>query len=167
MPQFAQVSPGDRLSARVCHACVSFLNSWQSFKNRCHATQKRHRGLLDSEQMLLRQRNQRSLSTGKTGQPVPGAASAASAANNNVMNQQQIRNHAAQQQRRMEAIQNQRAQMRQQRILKERLTGGNATGSDSAATSTPTPKRAQLPHLNSSDIDVVGGIGFAIDGIVF
>lgn len=141
------------MSARVCHACISFLNSWQSFKNRCHAAQKRHRGLLDSEQMLLRQR-----STSTSGKAVPAGVGAVPAANNNVMNQQQIRNHAAQQQRRMDAIQNQRTQMRQQRILKERLTSGGTAAVEGTATSTPVQKGASLPRINSPAIDVVSGL---------
>lgn len=33
----------DRLSPKICHACISYLNSWQSFKNRCDAAQKKQR----------------------------------------------------------------------------------------------------------------------------
>lgn len=35
------------MSNRICHACISFLNSWQSFKNRCHAAQKKQQTFLD------------------------------------------------------------------------------------------------------------------------
>lgn len=35
------------MSNRICHACISFLNSWQSFKNRCFAAQKRQQNFLD------------------------------------------------------------------------------------------------------------------------
>lgn len=35
------------MSNRVCHACISFLNSWQSFKNRCYAAQKKQQNFLD------------------------------------------------------------------------------------------------------------------------
>ncbi|XP_055910344.1 zinc finger protein hangover isoform X2 [Eupeodes corollae] len=41
------VSPIDRLSLRICHACISYLNSWQSFKNRCVASQNKQRSWLD------------------------------------------------------------------------------------------------------------------------
>lgn len=132
------------MSARICHSCISYLNSWQSFKNRCDIAQKRHRGLLD--QQIMRQR---SLSiVGKA----PGqAAASSSAAAGSVMNQQQILNHAAQQQRRQEAIMHQRAQMRQQRILKEALTSGGGGGGAGAQ----PKKRMPLPQLNSTAIDVV------------
>lgn len=42
-----KVSPIDRLSLRICHACISYLNSWQSFKNRCVASQNKQRSWLD------------------------------------------------------------------------------------------------------------------------
>lgn len=42
-----QILPADRMSNRVCHACISFLNSWQSFKNRCYAAQKKQQTFLD------------------------------------------------------------------------------------------------------------------------
>lgn len=38
-----KINETDRLSSRVCHACISYLNSWQSFKNRCLAAQKKQR----------------------------------------------------------------------------------------------------------------------------
>lgn len=42
-----QILPADRMSNRACHACISFLNSWQSFKNRCYAAQKKQQNFLD------------------------------------------------------------------------------------------------------------------------
>lgn len=44
---YFQILPADRLSNRVCHACISFLNSWQSFKNRCFAAQKKQQNFID------------------------------------------------------------------------------------------------------------------------
>ncbi|KAL7028030.1 hypothetical protein ACKWTF_005702 [Chironomus riparius] len=38
-----QVSLTDRLSVNICHSCVSYLNSWQSFKNRCDAAQRKQK----------------------------------------------------------------------------------------------------------------------------
>lgn len=38
-----QVNLTDRLSVNICHACISYLNSWQSFKNRCDAAQRKQR----------------------------------------------------------------------------------------------------------------------------
>ncbi|XP_055600853.1 zinc finger protein hangover isoform X2 [Uranotaenia lowii] len=38
-----QVVPEDSLSANICHACISYLNSWQSFKNRCDAADRKLR----------------------------------------------------------------------------------------------------------------------------
>lgn len=35
------------MSNRICHACISFLNSWQSFKNRCYAAHKKQQHFLD------------------------------------------------------------------------------------------------------------------------
>lgn len=35
------------MSNRICHACISFLNSWQSFKNRCNAAQKKQQTFLE------------------------------------------------------------------------------------------------------------------------
>lgn len=40
---FLQVSASDRLSLNICHACISYLNSWQSFKNRCDAAQRKQK----------------------------------------------------------------------------------------------------------------------------
>lgn len=42
-----QIQPADRMSNRICHVCISFLNSWQSFKNRCYAAQKKQQHFLD------------------------------------------------------------------------------------------------------------------------
>lgn len=44
---FFQILQADRMSNRICHACISFLNSWQSFKNRCYAAQKKQQHFLD------------------------------------------------------------------------------------------------------------------------
>lgn len=52
----------DRLSARVCHACISYLNSWQSFKNRCHVAQKKQNSML--ELFVAKQRSQQNASGG-------------------------------------------------------------------------------------------------------
>ncbi|GAB0094079.1 zinc finger protein hangover [Sergentomyia squamirostris] len=38
-----KVHQSDSLSSRICHACISYLNSWQSFKNRCYAAQKKQK----------------------------------------------------------------------------------------------------------------------------
>ena len=38
-----KVQENDRLSPKICHACISFLNSWQSFKNRCDAAQRKQK----------------------------------------------------------------------------------------------------------------------------
>lgn len=38
-----QITQGDRLSSHICHACISYLNSWQSFKNRCITSQSKQR----------------------------------------------------------------------------------------------------------------------------
>lgn len=43
-----QVSEADRLSLSICHACISYLNSWQSFKNRCDAAQRKQKIWLSS-----------------------------------------------------------------------------------------------------------------------
>lgn len=32
----------------ICHACISYLNSWQSFKNRCDAAQRKQKIWLSS-----------------------------------------------------------------------------------------------------------------------
>jgi hypothetical protein len=45
---FQQVNESDRLSVKICHACISFLNSWQSFKNRCDAAQRKQKIWLSS-----------------------------------------------------------------------------------------------------------------------
>lgn len=38
-----KVSKDDNLSPMICHACISYLNSWQSFKNRCDAADRKQR----------------------------------------------------------------------------------------------------------------------------
>lgn len=43
-----QITSGDGLSLRICHACISYLNSWQSFKNRCLASQSKQRAWLEN-----------------------------------------------------------------------------------------------------------------------
>ncbi|XP_053948668.1 zinc finger protein hangover [Anastrepha ludens] len=50
-----KINPDDHLSLRICHACISYLNSWQSFKNRCIASQSKQRSWLDcnKRQQLL------------------------------------------------------------------------------------------------------------------
>ncbi|XP_061388292.1 zinc finger protein hangover [Musca vetustissima] len=42
-----KISSTDTLSLRICHACISYLNSWQSFKNRCLSAQNKQRSWLD------------------------------------------------------------------------------------------------------------------------
>ena len=37
----------DRLSPMICHACISYLNSWQSFKNRSDAAQKKQKSWIN------------------------------------------------------------------------------------------------------------------------
>lgn len=44
---FLQISSSDNLSLRICHACISYLNSWQSFKNRCLSAQTKQRSWLE------------------------------------------------------------------------------------------------------------------------
>lgn len=41
-----QVNASDRLSGRICHGCISFLNSWTSFKGRCGAAQRQQKSWL-------------------------------------------------------------------------------------------------------------------------
>lgn len=41
-----QVNASDRLSDRICHACISYLNSWTSFKGRCAAAQRQQKSWL-------------------------------------------------------------------------------------------------------------------------
>ncbi|XP_037938241.1 zinc finger protein hangover isoform X2 [Teleopsis dalmanni] len=43
-----KITSYDRLSLRICHACISYLNSWQSFKNRCLTSQKKQRSWVDN-----------------------------------------------------------------------------------------------------------------------
>lgn len=38
-----QVTASDRLSGRICHGCISYLNSWTSFKGRCVAAQRQQK----------------------------------------------------------------------------------------------------------------------------
>lgn len=38
-----KVSKDDHLSPMICHACISYLNSWQSFKNRCDVADRKQR----------------------------------------------------------------------------------------------------------------------------
>ncbi|XP_075158522.1 hangover [Haematobia irritans] len=42
-----KISSNDSLSLRICHACISYLNSWQSFKNRCLSAQTKQSSWLD------------------------------------------------------------------------------------------------------------------------
>lgn len=48
-----KVTPQDRLSQQICHACISYLNSWQSFKNRCFSSQAKQRQWLDTNKSKL------------------------------------------------------------------------------------------------------------------
>ncbi|XP_043657965.1 zinc finger protein hangover isoform X2 [Drosophila teissieri] len=48
-----KVTPQDRLSQQICHACISYLNSWQSFKNRCFSSQAKQRQWLDANKSKL------------------------------------------------------------------------------------------------------------------
>ncbi|XP_033169939.1 zinc finger protein hangover isoform X2 [Drosophila mauritiana] len=48
-----KVTPQDRLSQQICHACISYLNSWQSFKNRCFSSQAKQRQWLDNNKSKL------------------------------------------------------------------------------------------------------------------
>ncbi|XP_059615643.1 zinc finger protein hangover-like [Phlebotomus argentipes] len=50
-----KVHQSDSLSSRICHACISYLNSWQSFKNRCYAAQRKQKTWLTCQ--LQRQLN--------------------------------------------------------------------------------------------------------------
>lgn len=94
-----QIHQGDRLSARVCHACISYLNSWQSFKNRCYAAQKKQRGMLDL--FLAKERARIKNASQQQNQPQAPSVVAANA------------------QRQMEQY---RQQLEQQRILKDALS---------------------------------------------
>lgn len=49
------------MSSRICHACISFLNSWQSFKNRCYAAQKKQQNFLDL--LIVKEREKEKLET--------------------------------------------------------------------------------------------------------
>lgn len=44
---YLQVHENDRLSPMICHACISYLNSWQSFKNRSDAAQKKQKSWIN------------------------------------------------------------------------------------------------------------------------
>lgn len=44
-----QIHELDRLSSRICHACISYLNSWQSFKTRCYAAQRKQKSWLAAQ----------------------------------------------------------------------------------------------------------------------
>ncbi|XP_062141739.1 zinc finger protein hangover isoform X2 [Drosophila sulfurigaster albostrigata] len=44
-----KITSTDRLSLHICHACISYLNSWQSFKNRCLSSQTKQRQWLDTD----------------------------------------------------------------------------------------------------------------------
>ncbi|XP_043948741.1 zinc finger protein hangover isoform X2 [Drosophila biarmipes] len=48
-----KITPQDRLSLQICHACISYLNSWQSFKNRCFSSQTKQRQWLDVNKSKL------------------------------------------------------------------------------------------------------------------
>lgn len=139
------------MSSRICHGCISYLNSWQSFKNRCNIAQRRHRSLLE-QQLQMRPSASTPNASGKAGNN-NASSGPSSSAGSGVMNQQQILNHAAQQ-RRQDAIQNQR--MRQQRILKEALISGGG-----AANAAQSPQKRPT-FQNNSAIDVVScdGGGF-------
>ncbi|KAJ6637460.1 Zinc finger protein, partial [Pseudolycoriella hygida] len=92
-----KIYQGDRLSSRVCHACISYLNSWQSFKNRCYAAQKKQRGMLDT--FLAKERARiKSASQQQNPQQTPPSANS----------QRQIDSY--------------RHQLEQQRILKDALS---------------------------------------------
>uniref|UniRef100_A0A8D8IJU4 Zinc finger protein hangover n=1 Tax=Culex pipiens TaxID=7175 RepID=A0A8D8IJU4_CULPI len=45
-----KVSKDDHLSPMICHACISYLNSWQSFKNRCDAAEQKQREVCIEDQ---------------------------------------------------------------------------------------------------------------------
>lgn len=133
------------MSARICHACISYLNSWQSFKNRCYAAQKKQRSQLEG----INNNNggvavHSPISFGQQQQQPIQKTSPSS----QIMNQQQILQHAAASQQRQRAIQEQRAQMQKQRILKNALLSG----------SKPKPVLAtqQFNAFNAAGIDVVG-----------
>lgn len=149
-PFFAifQVHQADRMSARICHACISYLNSWQSFKNRCYAAQKRQRSQLET----ITNNN-----GGTAHSPIPfGGQAPQKPSPSQVMNQQQILQHAAASQR-QRAIQEQRSHMQKQRILKNALMSG----------SKPKPVLAsqQFNAFNAAGIDVVSNVAFVIGRI--
>lgn len=49
-----KVNQSDRLSLRICHSCISFLNAWQSFKNRCLAAQMKQLNWLEMAKSSMR-----------------------------------------------------------------------------------------------------------------
>lgn len=67
------------MSNRVCHACISFLNSWQSFKNRCYAAQKKQQNFLDL--LLAKERAKQKSENDRQRQLQPGKAASVAAAN--------------------------------------------------------------------------------------
>ncbi|KAH8308483.1 hypothetical protein KR044_011978, partial [Drosophila immigrans] len=50
-----KITSTDRLSLHICHACISYLNSWQSFKNRCLSSQTKQRQWLDTDRNSSKQ----------------------------------------------------------------------------------------------------------------
>ncbi|XP_067639570.1 zinc finger protein hangover isoform X2 [Eurosta solidaginis] len=58
-----KINHDDQLSLRICHACISYLNSWQSFKNRCIASQTKQRSWLESNKRQQLLDNNVSIST--------------------------------------------------------------------------------------------------------
>ncbi|SPP77645.1 blast:Zinc finger protein hangover [Drosophila guanche] len=48
-----KITPQDRLSLQICHACISYLNSWQSFKNRSVSAQTKQRQWLEANKSKL------------------------------------------------------------------------------------------------------------------
>ncbi|XP_020715406.1 zinc finger protein hangover [Ceratitis capitata] len=58
-----KINPDDQLSLRICHACISYLNSWQSFKNRCIGSQNKQRNWLDTNKRQQLLDNNVSIST--------------------------------------------------------------------------------------------------------
>ncbi|XP_055304076.1 zinc finger protein hangover [Sitodiplosis mosellana] len=65
-----KILPADRMSNRVCHACISFLNSWQSFKNRCYAAQKKQQNFIDL--LLAKERAKQKAENDRKRQLQPG-----------------------------------------------------------------------------------------------
>lgn len=137
------------MSARICHACISYLNSWQSFKNRCYAAQKKQRSHLEAA--TANNNNNGATHSPPTPPTPPSFAQPKTQQHSHVMNQQQILQHAAATQR-QRAIQEQRAHMQKQRILKNALI----SGSKQAKSSLPGAAAQPLNAFNASaGIDVV------------